>query len=555
MRDGTIKPIQRKNKPESKPGPSKLMEEETCIIIEPKTRKSSSDSNGESLEIFNKNKKRRKIRFLDEAESGHQSDNEVLVDPHTNKKVSHKLKKGYFEAMRKKMEEEELQKRIEDMKNKTMDTNVNHMASLFSVATFKIPKKVKSNSLAESSAKTDETKTVVKTPTTVDVTIKSSERKHFQTMSSNLSSTSTSPNKKSLSSMITSAEKTISKSKEPKTTLTVLHQNAEIPVAKEHKLSSEENLKDHHKRVSVPVDKRDDKRRNESPKMRRKALTLEEKIALHNVGQLKKNPTQLYVSAKRKIANAEAIQKNLKSIIKVKPEQPCKASSKAANVTIPISPKKPISLEKYKERKLMDELFSDKDEEIKPKGTKKAVSFVDQGSSKDLPDKLKHSKDITKNPFGQLVLKPPPVKKELLVLSDAPIPPPFKASSNLNSTQVQRSIDKVQENLVLRPTSVEEKELTNISEFKHSVPTALKVSSFNNSWSNFSGSSHDLSSTNRPVGVVTPHPRARSTSSHEKLHSKKNDIKKIVKTSKTASTSIEVYLFILLIIKIYIIYK
>ena len=475
------------------------MEEETCIIIEPK--RSSSSGSSHTKEIVDKNKKRRKIRFLDEAESGYQSDNEVFVDPETNKKVSHKLKKGYFEAMKKKKENEDLKKRIEEMKKKTFNTNVNHHASLFSVKTFKIPKKAKSNAEADTSPK-KELKQNDKIKCDNDFASDQKNEKEvfpnksFKTLSVssspkklNFSSLPTSSNTDVISSIISKAKKTMIISKESSAPcVSSISKGTE----KNQKLSSKECFHDQSKRLSAVVDQR----RNHVPEQRKKVFTLEEKIAMHNVGKFKNIRSATEVSPKkssaslRRASNPAEIQRRLRSIIKVRPENSCKPLQAPSETSV--LPKKPISLEKYKERKLLDDLFgvSPKVEEKNLQDTKnKTVSFSVQGCSKS-EGTSHHSDDTVKeNPFGKLVLKPPSEKKLPMFSNvNGPIPPPIKQPSSTSP------------------------------------------------WSNLP-SSNKAQNSSRPVGIVTPHQRVKTETKEESVKNKplfenKRETKKNTDSSK-----------------------
>ena len=482
LRDGTIKPNEKKKKvEEEKPGPSKPPVEETCIIVE--STKGSCSESEEAREICNKNKKRRKIRFHDETERGYKSDDEVYVDPETNKKVSQKLKKGYFEAMRKKKEEDDLKKSIEEMKNQTMNTNVNHHASLFKVATFKIPKKAKSNTEINTCPKKkleqDDKKNCEsgKEIVTKKIAQKSPVSPPPKKLNSNSVST-LSPKKDSLLSIISKAKNTITKSKESK------------PVPPIHKIkkqmnSNRESINNQSNHLSSAIGER----RNYGSEQRR-TLTLEEKIALHNVGKFKnsrsasvtvssKHPTTLSSGSSARTFTPAATQKKLRPIIKAQKETSCKPSQAPAAMKVPVSPKKPISLEKYKERKMMDELFgeSPKVEEKKLPEARKVVSFCESSCSKldtknTVSKKIEQSNEtIKENPFGKLTLKPPSEKK-LLTLSDinSAIPPP-------------------------------------------------PIKSLTNTWSNIPSSS-SVTNTNRPVGIVTPHQRIKPETSNEQKETK-----------------------------------
>ena len=89
----------------------------------------------------------------------------------------------------------------------------------------------------------------------------------------------------------------------------------------------------------------------------RQILTLEEKIALHNVEKFKNSrSSSLPVSSKQSTVSSvagsstrthtpAATQKKLRPIIKVRKENSCKPSQ-TPPTKVPVSPKKPISFEK-----------------------------------------------------------------------------------------------------------------------------------------------------------------------------------------------------------------
>ena len=487
LRDGTIKPNKKKKVEEEKPALKPLVEE-TCIIVD-STKSGSCSESEETREICNKNKKRRKIRFHDETERGYISDNEVYIDPETNKKVSQKLKKGYFEAMRKKKEEDDLKKRIEEMKNQTMDTNVNHHASLFSVQTFKIPKKPKSNNEIgtshEKKSELKEKKNCESESKEELVTKKLTEKVQIAALQKKLNSNSistVSPKKDSLLSIISKAKNTITKSKESTTSVP--------PISKINKpaTSTRENIHSHSNHLSSVFGER----RNHGNQ--RQILTLEEKIALHNVEKFKNSrssssPVSSKQSTVSSVAGSStrthtpaATQKKLRPIIKVRKENSCKPSQ-TPPTKVPVSPKKPISFEKYKERKMMDDLFgeSPKVEEKKLPGARKAVSFCEPSCGESdtvkkdtVLKKTEHSNEKPKeNPFGKLTLKPPSEKK-LLTISDISAgsipPPPIKSSTN--------------------------------------------------TWSNIPSLS-SVTNPTRPVGIVTPHQRVNPEATNKKILEKK----------------------------------
>eukprot|EP00111_Clytia_hemisphaerica_P006394 TCONS_00018575-protein len=416
LKDGTLK-VNEKSKASANEKQSKVKKdkpEETCIVIEPK-RRTSSTSSTEMKEIVKKNKKRRKIRFLDEADEGNNiSDNEVFDDPSLDEKVPNALKKGYLEAMKKKKKEEELKKQIEEMKKfSTNLDDVNHQASSFTVTKFKIPKKPKSEESdvieTKHKALSDSPKKPQNQTAGRKVKLENESPKPL-TMNPKFSPKNTKmiPKSIKLNGSITEGSKKtdmilsiISNAKQ------TMQQISNKTTRKQSGIK--ETASDQSERLANIVQER----RQHVPEIRKKVLSLEEKVSLHHAGKLKiKSPARRRSSDidpnQPESFKLSMIQNNqLRSIIKVRAVPSCSSHQNSlAPSNNSKSPKKPISLKDYQERKFIDDLFGETNDEGTK--TKKSVTFREDVHSTALTSK-ENAKERD-NPFGKLTLKPQSTK-------------------------------------------------------------------------------------------------------------------------------------------------